>query len=90
MAKSSKKEKNEFNIMEHKLVPQHLILSEKEQNDLLKKFNITPDQLPKMLNTDSVAASIDAKPGQIIKIVRMSHTAKEAEAYRFVIESNLM
>jgi len=88
MAKSSKKQKFEFNIMEHKLVPEHLIISEKEQNELLDKYKITPDQLPKILDTDPVALSIDAKPGQIIKIVRKSHTAKEAEAYRFVIESN--
>jgi len=88
MVKSSKKPKFEFNIMEHKLVPQHVIISEKEKNELLEKYNITPDQLPKIMNTDPVALSIDAKPGQIIKVIRKSHTAKEAEAYRFVIESN--
>ena len=88
MAKASKKPKFEFNIMGHKLVPEHVVISEKEKVEVLKKFNVTPDQLPKVLNTDPVASSIDAKPGQIIKVIRKSRTANEAEAYRFVIESN--
>ncbi|GAI39834.1 unnamed protein product, partial [marine sediment metagenome] len=29
-----------------------------------------------------------AKPGQILKIIRESHTAKEAVSYRLVVESN--
>ena len=74
--------------MEHKLVPLHVILSEKEKKELLENYKITPDQLPKILNTDPVSISIDAQPGQIVKIVRKSHTAKEAVAYRLVVESN--
>jgi DNA-directed RNA polymerase subunit H (RpoH/RPB5) len=35
-----------------------------------------------------VSISIEAKPGQIVKIIRKSHTAKEAVAYRLVVESN--
>jgi DNA-directed RNA polymerase subunit H len=88
MVKSSKKQKIELNIMEHQLVPYHKILSDKEKKELLEKLNITPDQLPKIINNDPVAKNIGAQPGQIIKIIRKSHTAKLAEAYRFVIESN--
>ena len=86
MAKAT--EKQRLNIMEHKLVPLHVILSEKEKKELLENYKITPDQLPKILNTDPVSISIDAQPGQIVKIVRKSHTAKEAVAYRLVVESN--
>ncbi len=82
------KEKQQLNIMAHKLVPIHEIISEKEKKELLEKYKISPDQLPKILNTDSAAVSIDAKPGQIVKIIRKSHTAKEAVAYRLVIVSN--
>ena len=63
-------------------------VTEKERNEVLNKYKITPDQLPKIINTDPVAISIDAQPGQIVKIVRKSHTAKEAVAYRLVVESN--
>jgi DNA-directed RNA polymerase subunit H (RpoH/RPB5) len=81
-------EKKQLDILQHKLVPYHLVLTEKEKNDFLEKFKITPDQLPKILNTDPVALYIDAQPGQIVKIIRKSHTAKEAVAYRLVVQSN--
>jgi len=81
-------EKITFDIMRHTLVPQHTIISEEEAKELFKRYDITTDQLPKIIDTDPVAAFIGAKPGQIIKIVRKSHTAKEAVAYRFVVESN--
>jgi DNA-directed RNA polymerase subunit H (RpoH/RPB5) len=81
-------EKKQLDILQHKLVPYHVVLTEKEKNDFLEKFKITPDQLPKILNTDPVALYIDAQPGQIVKIIRKSHTAKEAVAYRLVVQSN--
>lgn len=81
-------EKKQFNIMHHNLVPIHEIIFEKEQKELMEKYNITPDRLPKILNTDPVSVFIGAKPGQIVKITRESHTAKEAVAYRLVVESN--
>lgn len=73
--------------MGHVLVPEHTILSEKESQELFKKYSIRPDQLPKILHTDPAVITIGAKPGQIIKVVRKSQTAKQAIAYRFVIES---
>ena len=81
-------EKKQIDILQHKLVPNHVVLSDKEKNEFLVKFKITPDQLPKLINSDPVAIYIDAKPGQIVKIIRKSHTAKEAVAYRLVVESN--
>lgn len=81
-------EKQEFDIMNHKLVPLHIIISDEERKELFEKYNITQDQLPKILNTDPVSIFIGAQPGQILKIVRKSHTAKEAVAYRLVVESS--
>ena len=81
-------QKQQLEIMRHNLVPTHEIISEKEQKEIMEKYNITPDQLPKILNTDPVSIFIGAQPGQIIKITRESHTAKEAVAYRLVVESN--
>jgi DNA-directed RNA polymerase subunit H len=73
--------------MNHELVPEHIILSEKVGEEVLKKYNIKPDQLPKILHTDPAIISIGAKPGQIVKIIRKSRTARYATAYRFVVES---
>jgi len=77
----------QFDMMSHDLVPLHTIISEKEKGELLRKYNIEPNQLPKILDTDPVSIFIGAKSGQIVKIIRNSHTAKEAIAYRFVVES---
>jgi len=74
--------------MKHELVPEHIVLSEKESEEVLKKYNVRYDQLPKILSTDPVAISIGAKPGQIIKIIRKSPTAEQAVVYRVVIESD--
>ena len=81
-------EKQEFDIMNHKLVPLNIIISDEERKELFENYNITQDQLPKILNTDPVSIFIGAQPGQILKIVRKSHTAKEAVAYRLVVESS--
>jgi len=81
--------KQTFDIMNHELVPLHEILSETEKTKVLERYNITPDQLPKILDSDPVCLSIDAKPGQIVRITRKSHTAREAVAYRLVVESNV-
>ena len=85
---TDKNQKQKFDIMNHKLVPQHIILSDKECKELFENLDITSDQLPKVLDTDSVVVFIGAKPGQIIKIIRKSQTAREAVAYRLVVESN--
>ncbi|MFO7676814.1 MAG: DNA-directed RNA polymerase subunit H [Thermoplasmatota archaeon] len=82
-----KPQEKRYYILEHKLVPAHEILSEKEKKDLLTKYDITADQLPKIVCTDPAASSIGAVPGQIVKITRDSRTAKYTTAYRLVIES---
>jgi DNA-directed RNA polymerase subunit H len=75
-------------ITKHKLVPEHTILSDKEKKDLIKSYQIELNQFPKILDVDPVCLQIGAKPGQILKIIRKSHTAKEAISYRLVVESS--
>ena len=72
-------------ILEHEMVPKHEILSKKDSGELLKKYGITSDKLPKILENDSVIQVIKAKKGDIVKITRRSHTAGEAVYYRFVV-----
>ncbi|HUT00373.1 MAG TPA: DNA-directed RNA polymerase subunit H [Candidatus Thermoplasmatota archaeon] len=85
MAAPSKKY---YDILGHKLVPEHTILSDKEKKELLEKYNIKTDQLPRILANDPAVISTGAKPGQIVKIIRKSPTAKYATAYRLVVESD--
>ena len=66
-----------------------MILTEKEKKELLEKFDIRPDQLPRIFVTDPAVQTIGAKPGQILKIIRKSPTAKYSTAYRVVVESDI-
>ena len=73
-------------ILKHKLVPDHTILSKTEANKVLKQLNIHQEQLPKIKSDDPVVKDIDAKPGDILKITRKSHTAGKFVTYRLVLE----
>ena len=75
-----------FDVREHMLVPEHLLLTEEEASAVLKKYSITPGQLPKIKTSDVVVKQIGAKPNDVIKIIRKSLTAGMAVAYRLVIE----
>ena len=77
---------DEINIMGHFLVPKHEVLSEKETEKVFKEFDITPDQLPKILITDPCVKHIGAKVGEIIKIERNSPTAGISIVYRRVVD----
>ncbi len=77
--------KDSFNILEHELVPKHVVLSKEEAKELLRTLNIMPHQLPWIRENDPVCRKIGAKRGDIIKIIRKSHTAKEAVFYRYVV-----
>ncbi len=73
-------------ILKHKLVPDHTILSKTEMNKILKQLNIHQEQLPKIKSDDPVVKDIGAKPGDILKITRKSHTAGKFVTYRLVLE----
>jgi len=53
----------------HILQPKHTKLKEKEVEDLLKKFNISKAQLPKILSSDAGLPEA-CKVGDIVKIER--------------------
>jgi len=76
----------EFNILNHELVPEHIILKENEIKEVLEKFNIKPENLPKILLSDPAVKAINAKEGGILKIVRKSKTAGISIYYRIVIK----
>jgi len=71
-------------VSKHILIPKHTKLGEKEKKDLLKKYNISLKELPKILKDDPAIASLNVKPGDVIKVIRKSPTAGEAIFYRGV------
>lgn len=73
-------------ILNHELVPEHIILSKSEAEKIIKELNIHPEQLPKIKKDDPVVKAIEAKPGDILKIIRKSPTAGKFITYRLVLE----
>ena len=75
-----------LNVLEHVMVPDHKIMTEDEVNGLLTSYAITTEQLPKIYHDDPAVKTIGAKVGDVIRIIRDSHTAGRAESYRLVIK----
>lgn len=76
-------------ILKHSLVPEHVILSDAEKKEILKKLDVVQAQLPKILKNDPVVKEIGAKEGDVIKIIRKSYTAGVSVYYRTVIKGVL-
>jgi len=79
-AKTEKAEK-----IEHSLIPEHKILSNEEAEEILKKYNISKKQLPKILKKDPAIKYLDPKKGEIIEIIRESPTSGKTFFYRKVV-----
>jgi len=75
-----------LNVLDHVMVPDHKIMSEDEVTELLTRYNISTDQLPKVYHDDPAVKTIGASADDVIRIIRASHTAGRAEAYRLVIK----
>lgn len=73
----------QFNILEHKYVPLHSILTEIEEEEFRSKYNCKNNNtIPEISRFDPVAQIICMKPNQICKIVRPSKNAVESLYYR--------
>ncbi len=77
--------KRKIDVLLHELVPKHYLLTKEESQKLLEKYKINISDLPQMVDKDPVSIAIGAKEGDIIKIVRESHTTvKNIDYYRYV------
>ncbi len=77
--------KKQIDVLLHKFVPKHLLLTKEESQQLLEKYRIGITDLPQMFEKDPVAIAIGAKEGDIVKIIRDSNTSvKSIDYYRYV------
>lgn len=73
-----------FDITTHELVPKHILLTQEEKVDILKKYKAKESQFPKLSINDPVSRYYDFKKLDLIKIVRPSETAGFYTNYRIV------
>lgn len=78
--------------MEHNLVPEHHLLSEKETAAILEELRVEKEQLPKVKRSDPCIQflernlDVEIEEGRVVKVVRRSPTAGVFVAYRVVVE----
>jgi DNA-directed RNA polymerase subunit H len=83
---AKKKSKSKFKVDKHALTPKHLKVSDREKKHVLERYRAILRDLPKIYKTDPAIINLDAKPGDVIKILRQSQTAGEAVFYRVVVD----
>jgi DNA-directed RNA polymerases I, II, and III subunit RPABC1 len=72
------------NITKHELVPKMRIVSEKEKDDIKKKYNVENNSnLPLILKSDPSAMFYGIKSGDFVEITRTSETSGKYIAYRY-------
>jgi len=78
--------KNQILVPDHVYVPKHEIMSKKEAEEVLKKYNCKPTELPLIFVNDPAILGLGVKPGDMIKITRKSPTAGQSLYFRYVVE----
>jgi len=60
------------------------VMTEREVEELLNKYKIKKEQLPKIKSSDPVIKEIKAREGDVVRIMRKSRTAGRFISYRLV------
>ena len=74
-------------VPNHAYVPKHEIMTKKEAEEVLQKFNCKPTELPLIFVNNPAIIGLGVKPGDMIKITRKSGTSGTSLYYRYVVET---
>jgi len=73
----------QYNILNHTLVPPHVVLNKEESDEIKKKYYIKDDsQIPDISRFGPVAQAIGMRPGDMCRITRPSKTSILTLFYR--------
>jgi len=76
-----------INIVDHILVPKHIVLTEEESKAVLEAYCARKRDMNLIKSNDPVAKYYNMKPGEVVKIIRPSIMTSETFAYRLVIKA---
>ena len=79
-----------INIVDHILVPKHIVLTQEEGQQVLEAYCAKKKDMPLILTTDPIARYYNMQPGEICKIIRSSTMTCETPFYRIVVKSKVM
>jgi DNA-directed RNA polymerase subunit H (RpoH/RPB5) len=74
-----------IDIVNHRDVPHHEVISETEKKELLEKYYIKQENLPVILRDDAMARYLGMRPGEVVKILRPSPTSGTYVSYRICV-----
>jgi DNA-directed RNA polymerase subunit H (RpoH/RPB5) len=74
-----------INIIDHRDVPKHEVMDEKEKQELLEKYGIKDSNIPIILRDDALARYLGLTPGEVVRILRPSPTSGTYTSYRICV-----
>ena len=74
-----------FNITQHNLVPEMVVVSPEVRDKLLEKYSSNITQFPQILKSDPHAKFLGVRKGDMCKITRASETAGSCVTYRMCL-----
>lgn len=72
------------NITKHELKPKHRVLTNKEKEELLKKYSVDEKQLPRISVKDAIARYYALEKGQVLEITYSGEITEFYVTYRCV------
>lgn len=79
-----------INIVEHMLVPKHIVLTQEESKKVLETYNAKKKDMPLISSTDPIARYYNMKADDICKIERPSIMTCITPFYRIVVKSKVL
>ena len=76
-----------INIVDHILVPKHIVLNEEESKAVMEAYCARKRDMNLIKSNDPVAKYYNMKAGEVVKIIRPSIMTCESFGYRLVIKS---
>lgn len=77
-----------INLIDHVYIPTHILLTEEEKETFFKEYNVTKNEMHKMLTTDPVCRYYNGQRNDIFKIIRTSTNNGYSINYRIVIKGS--